>query len=177
MPFGINPFSKQDHDFPGVIVPLSNAPAHSHPNPQASPDPEKKVGPDDKTDTGSLDRAPSAENGVGSIHSHQPSHDGPLTLEILRAEVENDVVASGHDSAYDRKAKVINRAIQDIGMGRYQWRLFALCGFGWLADNLWLQVRRWHFHFLTLPIFCNIHANSVGCCAHVAPTDAGVRRR
>ncbi|OJJ53233.1 hypothetical protein ASPSYDRAFT_162984 [Aspergillus sydowii CBS 593.65] len=137
MTFGINPFSKQDHDFPGVIVPLSNAPAHSHP--QTSPDPEKKVGPDDKTDTGSLDRAPSAENGVGSIHSHQPSHDGHLTLEILRAEVENDVVASGHDSAYDRKAKVINRAIQDIGMGRYQWQLFALCGFGWLADNLWLQ--------------------------------------
>jgi MFS family permease len=37
------------------------------------------------------------------------------------------------------KAKLINRAIQDIGMGRYQWQLFALCGFGWLADNLWLQ--------------------------------------
>lgn len=100
MPFGVNPFSKQDHDFPGVIVPLSDAPPHSHP--QTSHDPEKKVGPDEKTDTGSLDRAPSAENGVGSIHSHQPSHDGPLTLEILRAEVENDVVASGHDSAYDR---------------------------------------------------------------------------
>jgi len=24
-------------------------------------------------------------------------------------------------------------------MGKYQWQLFALCGFGWLADNLWLQ--------------------------------------
>ena len=24
-------------------------------------------------------------------------------------------------------------------MGRYQWQLFVLCGFGWLADNLWLQ--------------------------------------
>lgn len=39
------------------------------------------------------------------------------------------------------KSKVINKAIQDIGMGRYQWELFALCGFGWTADNLWLQVR------------------------------------
>jgi hypothetical protein len=35
---------------------------------------------------------------------------------------------------------VINRAIQDIGMGRYQWGLFILCGMGWVADNLWLQV-------------------------------------
>ena len=24
-------------------------------------------------------------------------------------------------------------------MGKYQWELFALCGGGWMADNLWLQ--------------------------------------
>ncbi|KAL2842620.1 major facilitator superfamily domain-containing protein [Aspergillus pseudodeflectus] len=64
---------------------------------------------------------------------------GALTLESLRAEIEAGVVVSGHDSVYDRKAKIINRAIQDIGMGRYQWGLFVLCGFGWIADNLWLQ--------------------------------------
>ncbi|RDW93482.1 MFS transporter [Aspergillus mulundensis] len=64
---------------------------------------------------------------------------GELTIESLRAEIESGVVVSGHDSAYDRKAKIINRAIQDIGMGRYQWGLFTLCGFGWVADNLWLQ--------------------------------------
>ncbi|KAL2845930.1 major facilitator superfamily domain-containing protein [Aspergillus pseudoustus] len=64
---------------------------------------------------------------------------GSLTLESLRAEIESGVVVSGHDSVYDRKAKIINRAIQDIGMGRYQWGLFVLCGFGWIADNLWLQ--------------------------------------
>lgn len=29
-------------------------------------------------------------------------------------------------------------------MGRYQWQLFALCGGGWLADNLWLQVSIWN---------------------------------
>ena len=33
------------------------------------------------------------------------------------------------------KSKVINRAIQDIGMGRYNWQLFVLCGFGWLTDK------------------------------------------
>lgn len=30
---------------------------------------------------------------------------------------------------------MINLAIQDIGMGRYQWQLFILCGFGWFADK------------------------------------------
>ena len=33
------------------------------------------------------------------------------------------------------KSKIINKAIQDIGMGWYQYQLFALCGFGWLADK------------------------------------------
>jgi MFS family permease len=26
-----------------------------------------------------------------------------------------------------------------MGMGRYQWELFFLCGGGWMADNVWLQ--------------------------------------
>ncbi|KAF5856000.1 hypothetical protein ETB97_008036 [Aspergillus alliaceus] len=126
-----NPFKRHDHDFPGVVVPLGSAPAHSHPNLAID---EKKLGPDEKTDDRS-DRAPSEENGVAT----SLPDNAHLTLETLRAEVETDVASSGHDSAYDRKAKVINRAVQDIGMGRYQWELFALCGFGWLADNLWLQ--------------------------------------
>ncbi|PYH66438.1 uncharacterized protein BO88DRAFT_118849 [Aspergillus vadensis CBS 113365] len=132
MPFGVNPFRKNDHDFPGVVVPLSEAPPHHKPNPEL----EKTDRPDEKTDNRSLDRAPSSEAGVGSVHNYNT-----LTIEALRAEVEADVATSGKDTAYDRKAKLINRAIQDIGMGRYQWQLFALCGFGWLADNLWLQVR------------------------------------
>lgn len=33
------------------------------------------------------------------------------------------------------RSKVINKAIQDIGMGRYNWQLFVLCGFGWFADK------------------------------------------
>lgn len=86
-----------------------------------------------------------------------------LTLESLSAEIESDLAEAGHDSPYEKKSRVVNKAIQDIGtkarhtkhglrlehsltvsallagMGRYQWELFTLCGFGWLADNLWLQ--------------------------------------
>ena len=39
------------------------------------------------------------------------------------------------DPVYEAKARVLNRAIQDIGMGKYQWQLFTLCGMGWLADK------------------------------------------
>jgi hypothetical protein len=33
------------------------------------------------------------------------------------------------------QSRIVNRALQDIGMGRYQWELFVLCGFGWFADE------------------------------------------
>ena len=39
------------------------------------------------------------------------------TIQGLKAEIDLDIAASGHDSMYDRKSKVINKAIQDIGMG------------------------------------------------------------
>ncbi|KAI1333583.1 membrane transporter [Xylariaceae sp. FL0016] len=41
------------------------------------------------------------------------------------------------DPVYAAKANVLNRAIQDIGMGWYQWQLFIVVGFGWASDNLW----------------------------------------
>ncbi|KAI6017862.1 major facilitator superfamily domain-containing protein [Pisolithus marmoratus] len=40
------------------------------------------------------------------------------------------------DPVYHAKAKILNDAIQEIGMGKYQWYLFFVCGFGWFADNL-----------------------------------------
>ncbi|KAJ5095700.1 hypothetical protein NUU61_005056 [Penicillium alfredii] len=130
-----NPFKRDRQNFPGVVIPL----APSSENPPAYPGTEeKKVSPDD-TPLKTLDRAPSAENGAAASHTGSQPDSSVLTLEQLRAEVDADVSTSGRDSVYDRKAKVINRAIQDIGMGRYQWELFALCGFGWTADNLWLQ--------------------------------------
>lgn len=33
----------------------------------------------------------------------------------------------------------LNSIVSRIGMGKYQWALFALCGCGWIADNMWLQ--------------------------------------
>ncbi|EFX05887.1 membrane transporter [Grosmannia clavigera kw1407] len=53
---------------------------------------------------------------------------------------ENDIaiIPKGTiDPVYEAKARVLNRAIQNIGMGRYQWQLFAVVGFGWASDNLW----------------------------------------
>jgi len=41
------------------------------------------------------------------------------------------------DPVYEAKARVLNHAIQEIGMGWYQWQLFIVVGFGWANDNMW----------------------------------------
>ncbi|KAJ5672737.1 hypothetical protein N7507_001864 [Penicillium longicatenatum] len=112
--------NRDRRQFPEVVVPLENAPL------------QNKTDANDSDTT--QDAASLQEKGATAGHGHTT-----LTLEVLRAEILAETAASGHNTAYDRKAKVINRAIQDIGMGRYQWGLFVLCGFGWIADNLWLQ--------------------------------------
>ena len=52
--------------------------------------------------------------------------------ELLPDAIPDDAV----DPLYARKAHILNAAIQKIGMGRYQWRLFCVAGFGWAADNV-----------------------------------------
>lgn len=135
MPRFLNPFSVSARDCApnaaDVVIPLSTAHRQIDKNQQEKPhDPE---------DTESVE---SGET---------------WTLEALKRSVSADTAISGHDELYDRnyslprdpvdnllipaigKSKIINKALQDIGMGRYQWELFTLCGFGWFADNLWLQ--------------------------------------
>lgn len=50
--------------------------------------------------------------------------------------VDEDQAIDGVDPVYAAKARVLNRAVQDIGMGRYQWQLFGVIGFGWAMDNM-----------------------------------------
>ncbi|OCH87181.1 MFS general substrate transporter [Obba rivulosa] len=41
------------------------------------------------------------------------------------------------DPVYQAKAHLIANAIQEIGMGKYQWGLFIVAGFGWYSDSVW----------------------------------------
>ncbi|EXJ79431.1 hypothetical protein A1O3_08933 [Capronia epimyces CBS 606.96] len=43
----------------------------------------------------------------------------------------------GVDPVFEHQARLVNHAVQGIGMGKYQWALFGLCGYGWLCDQLW----------------------------------------
>ncbi|KIN93639.1 hypothetical protein M404DRAFT_170644 [Pisolithus tinctorius Marx 270] len=54
-------------------------------------------------------------------------------------DAEGDLdVEQGIDLEYDGRTR-LDKTIDRIGMGDYQWTLLSLCGFGWLADNMWIQ--------------------------------------
>lgn len=130
----MNPFAKHSvNDFPGVFVPLSQS--DRHPSVIAEHENMKSFALKSKD-----------EYMISGSDSNISNDYSSNTLEGLRNEIDSEIAAGAHDTAYDRKSKVINKAITDIGMGPYQWQLFCLCGFGWLADNMWLQVLA-----LTLP--------------------------
>ncbi|KAI1384267.1 MFS general substrate transporter [Hypoxylon trugodes] len=68
----------------------------------------------------------------GKKNEEQPGEDIAIGVEDVSTIPKGTI-----DPVYEAKARVLNRAIQDIGMGWYQWQLFAVVGFGWASDNLW----------------------------------------
>ena len=70
-----------------------------------------------------------------------PMHDNDTILDHVNSKARRSaasvVLQGATDPAYEGKARVLNEAIQEIGMGWYQWQLFVVVGFGWASDNLW----------------------------------------
>ncbi|KAI1867655.1 hypothetical protein JX265_007457 [Neoarthrinium moseri] len=70
--------------------------------------------------------------------NHGPTSRAGLADEALNSSNEELAMYKGQvDPVYEAKARVLNKAIKDIGMGKYQWQLFLVVGFGWASDNLW----------------------------------------
>jgi hypothetical protein len=42
-------------------------------------------------------------------------------------------------SLYEKKCVLVNREIDRQGMGKYQWYVWGLCGFGYMIDLIWAQ--------------------------------------
>lgn len=127
--FGLGRTESVD-SYDGVLVPLEQAHLHSH---------SARVG---RVEFEAQDESADDEDDVGSAKDDRGEgmllmNAAEYTIEGLRAQMRQG--KRGEWTDYEIKSKLINKAIQDIGMGRYNWQLFILCGFGWFADNLWLQ--------------------------------------
>lgn len=72
-------------------------------------------------------------------------------LHASAKATEDDKTIAGHTSdlstdpelegltLYEKKALLVNRELDRQGMGKYQWMIFFLCGFGYFLDLLWAQ--------------------------------------
>jgi hypothetical protein len=86
------------------------------------------------------------------VHEQSPD---PQLHNLKSEALQNDAAlpAGTIDPVYEKKARVLNHAIQEIGMGWYQWQvrlsyglfvesnvndsqLFIVVGFGWANDNM-----------------------------------------
>ena len=45
----------------------------------------------------------------------------------------------GLDRTFEAQAELVNHAVQQIGMGKYQWKLFVLAGYGWMCDQVCVE--------------------------------------
>ncbi|KAK6859859.1 hypothetical protein PG995_003495 [Apiospora arundinis] len=83
---------------------------------------------------GGHDKGRSPEQDSYACEPHPDTH---RVVSDSSSEDTGNVLKGQVDSVYEAKAVVLNKAIQHIGMGRYQWELFVVVGFGWASDNLW----------------------------------------
>ena len=75
---------------------------------------------DNKVQSDSRSKDAASVNSKTSFNNHLPDEQD-LVPTLLKGSI---------DPVYEGKAQVLNSAIQDIGMGWYQWQLFIVVG-GW----------------------------------------------
>ncbi|KAH8664604.1 major facilitator superfamily domain-containing protein [Xylariales sp. PMI_506] len=60
-------------------------------------------------------------------------------VDVVDDEELRDFYGSSINDAYRLKSELIAKHLTEIGMGKYQWYLFVVTGFGWIVDNFWSQ--------------------------------------
>ncbi|RSM12479.1 hypothetical protein CDV31_006320 [Fusarium ambrosium] len=71
----------------------------------------------------------------------KPLNTGPASEPEAARNASTHPFLHGLDglSLYEKKCVLVNREIDAQGMGRYQWYIWGLCGFGYMLDLLWAQ--------------------------------------
>ena len=130
-------------DYTGVLIPLSQAHLYSHSTRTGRGHIRSRADDDEENDV------ESAKDGDAEGEEMLQPQSGEYSIESLRREVrqggsnwteyESELTHARNSrlavNATIVKSKLVNKAIQDIGMGPYNWQLFILCGFGWFADK------------------------------------------
>lgn len=90
--------------------------------------------PEQRTQTRKMEKTDADKHGLDRESS---GDDQPIAAANMVARI-NPMEFEGL-TLYEKKCVLINREIDDNGMGRYQWYIWGLCGFGYMIDLLWAQ--------------------------------------
>ncbi|KAL3430498.1 hypothetical protein BDV09DRAFT_189191 [Aspergillus tetrazonus] len=60
-------------------------------------------------------------------------------IEVVDDAEMEQFYGSSTTDAYRLKSELVSQCMADIGMGRFQWKLFTVAGFGWIVDNFCSQ--------------------------------------
>lgn len=86
----------------------------------------------------------SPRNSIDSVSRRPPLVDRVTSSRSLFLPSINYSLSHQTDETDDWRATAVgatplDRTMDRIGMGRYQWSVLILSGFGWAADNMWIQ--------------------------------------
>ncbi|KAJ5585237.1 uncharacterized protein N7459_005037 [Penicillium hispanicum] len=62
-------------------------------------------------------------------------HEGTGKVIALQDHEVEQFYGSSTTQAYRLKSELVGKCMEEIGMGRFQWKLFVVTGFGWIVDN------------------------------------------
>jgi hypothetical protein len=89
-----------------------------------------------------LDMSKASSDGIANTDhdaDHDVDYDADHDTDILYTPPRSDDYELEGLTLFEKKCVLINREIDAHGMGKYQWWIWGLCGFGYLLDLLWAQ--------------------------------------
>ncbi|KAL1637203.1 hypothetical protein SLS56_000862 [Neofusicoccum ribis] len=64
---------------------------------------------------------------------------GEGVVQAIDDPTVRDFYGNCLSDSYRLKSELVSKHLAEIGMGKYQWILFVVTGFGWITDNFWSQ--------------------------------------
>lgn len=91
----------------------------------------------------------SEEGGLPELHSEKPTivdeKHGISSDDISSDSAENVFEVKDYDPVLAKKMALVNKAIDEIGMTSFQWKMFYLNGFGYAVDSVSNNIRRFGY--------------------------------
>ncbi|KAL6241223.1 hypothetical protein RBB50_011902 [Rhinocladiella similis] len=78
------------------------------------------------------------ENGISPVEA-PPNTEIAGDIKTLDDAANREFYGNSITDSYRLKSALVSQCMEEIGMGRYQWELFVVTGFGWITDNFWSQ--------------------------------------